>query len=393
MKKNTLLLGAVVLGLSQTALAVELGGYFRTGMGITDQGNKQECFKLTGAPSKYRLGNECEQYGEFTANQKLLTLSDNSTINIFGMLAVFNPYDKPLKFTGDSGFTRVNQIYLDWKNISWLNGGNIWAGRRYYNRHDVHMTDFFYWNESGTGAGIDNFNLNGLLLSYSYSQKDSFSQKKFINRHNFTIKDIPVIKDNKINAGISVVDGNHTGVALTVENVTSQLLNGQNRLAFQYGEGPGTGLGYTGDPTLNSQNKVFRVVDALDWATDDKKFNGQATVVYQNSKFQNQAASQWYSAGSRTSYVIADHFKVSGEVGFDQIHTKDQTRNLTKLTLAPTWAPKGTGFFDRPEVRFYYTYAFWNAAEQKLRDTVDPTSSFSGLNHGSNFGVQVEYWW
>ena len=35
----------------------------------------------------------------------------------------------------------------------------IWIGKRYYNRHDVHITDNFYWNNSGLGTGIEDISL------------------------------------------------------------------------------------------------------------------------------------------------------------------------------------------------------------------------------------------
>ncbi|MGN5139590.1 carbohydrate porin [Aeromonas sp. 164P] len=31
----------------------------------------------------------------------------------------------------------------------------LWAGKRYYQRHDIHISDFYYWNVSGAGAGIE----------------------------------------------------------------------------------------------------------------------------------------------------------------------------------------------------------------------------------------------
>ncbi|TXC65987.1 carbohydrate porin [Piscinibacter aquaticus] len=47
------------------AEGVEFHGYLRTGTGTTSEGGNQQCFGLGGiAQSKYRLGNECETYGE-----------------------------------------------------------------------------------------------------------------------------------------------------------------------------------------------------------------------------------------------------------------------------------------------------------------------------------------
>jgi len=393
MKRIPWIVGTAVFLLSQTAFAIEFNGYFRTGIGQTDNGKTQECFQLTGAPSKYRLGNECEQYGELFAKQNLIKLQDNSEISINGMLQLYNQYGQTLSFNDDNGFTRLNQIYLDWRNISFLNGANIWAGRRFYNRNDINMSDFFYWNQSGTGFGIDDYKVNGLSLSYVFSRKDNVFQEKYINRHDLTVKGFKLDPKNTINTGLSLVDADELGWAVTVQNVTSDVLNGKNTVAMQYGQGAGMGLSYTGNPELDRDNSSLRFVEALDWESDSKKLNGQAQFIYQKDQFKNKDDSEWISVGSRVAYVVQDHFKISTEVGYDQISANDQTRNLTKLTIAPTWSMKGTGFYDRPELRLYYTYAFWNDNEQKLRDISLSTNNFQNVSHGSNFGAQLEYWW
>lgn len=357
MNKPIWIMGATTLILSNAVSALDINGYFRTGIGSSDNGQTQECFQLTGAPSKYRLGNECEQYGELTAKQNLISLKDNSTISINGMLQLYNQYGKSLSFSGEDGFTRLNQIYLNWENISYLNGANIWAGRRYYNRNDINMSDFYYWNQSATGFGIDDYKINGLSLSYAFSRKDNVFQEKYINRHDVTVKDIDINKNNKLNVRVSIVDTEHTGWDFTVQNVTTNVFNGKNTFVVQYGEGSGTGLSYTGSPDADRDDSSFRVIDVIDWASENKKFNGQTELLYQKNKFKNQDDTEWYSVGSRLAYVVQDHFKISTEVGYDQIKGGDQNRNLTKLTIA-NMVFKGTGFYDRPELRFYYTYAF-----------------------------------
>lgn len=393
MQVSSLILGTTIIVTSQFASAIDIHGYFRTGMGTTEHGKAQECFQLTGAPSKYRLGNECEQYGELAISQNLLTLSDNSKINIHGMAQFYNQYGQALTFNGENGFTRMSQIYLDWTNVSFLNGGNVWAGRRYYNRNDINMSDFFYWNQSGTGFGIDNYKWNNLAFSYVFSRKDNLFQKEYINRHDITVKGFKLDERNTLNTSVSIVVGNDTGWALTVQNVTSQVLNGKNTFAVQYGQGAGIGLSTTGNSELTRDNSSFRFVDVLDWESDSKKFNGQAQFLYQKDQFEDLDDREWFSVGARTAYVVSNHFKISTEVGLDQINTSKEKRNLTKLTFAPTLSMKGTEFYDRPELRFYYTYAFWNDKEQKLRNKIASENNFSEVSHGSNFGIQLEYEW
>ncbi|MCU7226062.1 carbohydrate porin, partial [Acinetobacter bohemicus] len=166
------------------------------------------------------------------------------------MVQFYNDYGKSLKFSGGSGYTRMNQIYLDWTNISFLNGGNFWAGRRYYNRNDINMSDFFYWNESGTGFGIDHYKLDNFALSYVFSRKDNLFQDKYISKHDFTVSDVKLSERNKLNFGVSYIDHDNDGWAFTIQNITSNVFNGKNTVVFQYGEGSGVGLGYTGDVSL-----------------------------------------------------------------------------------------------------------------------------------------------
>ena len=62
--------------------ALEFSCYVRSGIGGADTGGTQQCFQLPGAQSKYRLGNECEQYIELDLRQDLFRLDDCSVISV-----------------------------------------------------------------------------------------------------------------------------------------------------------------------------------------------------------------------------------------------------------------------------------------------------------------------
>src|SRR3546814_7941455 len=74
----------------------------------------------------------------------------------------------------------------------------------------------------------------------------------------------------------------NSGWAVTVQHVQSDFLGGKNTLALQYGEGPGTGLGYTGDVTLDDSAKSWRVVEYFDWQVTPR-FGGQAQAIGRES--------------------------------------------------------------------------------------------------------------
>ena len=69
-----LAIGAVLS--SASAMAVDFHGYARSGIGWTNDGGEQQCHKLAGAGSKYRLGNECETYAELKLGQDLYKEND-----------------------------------------------------------------------------------------------------------------------------------------------------------------------------------------------------------------------------------------------------------------------------------------------------------------------------
>lgn len=386
-----------------SANALEFAGYLRSGVGNSLNGGKQSCFKLPGAEAKYRLGNECEQYAELELRQDVYSFDDGSVLSVDGMASLYNQYNRQLTFQGDNGTARLPQLYAQWSNLPSLNGGSLWAGRRYYKRNDIHISDFYYWNQSATGAGIEDVLIGGLKYSYALSRKDNLYQENYVTRHDFNVAGINTNPGGQLEFGLSYLDkpertDAHSGWAITAQHVQSEFLGGKNKFAVQYGEGSGTGLGYTGDFRLDNSSKRYRIVEFFDWQITPR-FGGQVEAVYQKDFRPDGGNQEWLSLGVRPTYAISEQFKLVTELGHDQVKAADGTRKLSKFTFAPTWSPKGPGFWARPEVRLYYTYASWNAAAQRAANEFDAGSAlsdsgaFGSARHGSNAGVQVEYWW
>ncbi|PAA26815.1 maltoporin [Pseudomonas fragi] len=386
-----------------SANALEFAGYLRSGVGNSLNGGKQSCFKLPGAEAKYRLGNECEQYAELELRQDVYSFDDGSVLSVDGMASLYNQYDRQLTFQGDNGSARLPQLYAQWSNLPSLNGGSLWVGRRYYKRNDIHISDFYYWNQSATGAGIEDVLIGGLKYSYALSRKDNLYQENYVTRHDFNVAGFNTNPGGQLELGLSYLDkpertDAHSGWAITAQHVQSEFLGGKNKFAVQYGEGSGTGLGYTGDFRLDNSSKRYRIVEFFDWQVTPR-FGGQVEAVYQKDFRPDGGNQEWLSLGVRPTYAISEQFKLVTELGHDQVKAADGTRKLSKFTFAPTWSPKGPGFWARPEVRLYYTYASWNAAAQRAANEFDAGSAlsdsgaFGSARHGSNAGLQVEYWW
>ena len=43
-----------------------------------------------------------------------------------------------------------------WAGYEMPSGIQLWAGKRYYQRKDIHIMDYYYLNNSGNGFGVEN---------------------------------------------------------------------------------------------------------------------------------------------------------------------------------------------------------------------------------------------
>ena len=388
------------------AHGLDFSGYLRGGLGTSTGSQSQQCFQLPGASSKFRLGNECEQLAELALSHDLLRLDDGSRLGLYGMVQLYNAYDHTPRFDGDFGRTRLVQGYAYWNGVQALNGGAVWAGRRYYKRNSIDISDFFYWNQSATGGGLEDIPIGDLKYSLAFSRKDNFDQTRYISRYDFNVAGFKTNPNGLLELGASYIDKPsnmqdvHSGWSVTAQHKQQNFLNwsGVNTLALQYGEGPGVALGSTGDIGTRRDSASYRLVEFFDWQIGPR-WGGQLQFVYQTDK-RDTGDQHWLSTGGRTVYGFAEQWKLATELGYDQVQAPGGTRKLTKLTLAPTWSPRGLTFKNaHPEVRFYVTYAKWNRAAQDAANllaagsALSDTGSFGSSLDGANLGVQLEHSW
>ncbi|SFH82175.1 maltoporin [Paraburkholderia megapolitana] len=386
-------------------------GYFRAGVGASD-GHSQACYQLAGALIKYRLGNECQVYGELEIDQTLYKFSNGMQLSAVGMASLVNSLDRVPTFhtsNGNQGNIRLPQSYVQLTDIPGLDAARIWFGRIYYRRHDVYANDFFYWNPTGLGAGIENVSIGGgLKLSYGLFRKDTVNAQYYATRHDLQLSGVHPNRDGELQFGLSYIPARapvsgsnglmqdaHSGWSITMQHVQSNLLGGKNKLAFQYGTGPGTGLSYTGTLSNDHRYKSLRVLDAFDWqATRD--FGGQVVGIYQRDIAPSGGSQTWVSMGVRPAYAFTQHIKLQGDFGHDLVTPSGgPTRKLLKASVALTLA-MDRSFWSRPELRVFYTYAHWNQAAQAAAAPGDPLSTtgiFGTSRTGSTVGTQMEWWW
>lgn len=384
---------------SPNASALELHGYLRAGAGSSSEGGKQTCFQLPGAYTKYRLGNECETYGELQFDQNVYDGKDGVKFDFSAMLAYnadFAGQQDYEPLTGSGNELAFRQAWVNVRNLPMLNGANAWVGKRYYKRQDVHITDFYYWDTSGYGGGIENIPLGPGKFSYAlFGNNEGGADDRSMWRNDFRYEGVDVGFGSLafgLNWNIGHEGGtkpSEDGWAINVQHELGGILGGFNKLAFQWGKGSASNLSFAyPDFGAGSEKKSWRIVEQLQF--QQGPLGGMGTFVYQDQK-DNYT---WWSLGGRVVYAFNTYFKLAGEIGYDNVEPDGQSsRSLTKFTIAPILAT-GPGFWNRPELRLYYTYASWNdAARDGWGGVAGGTGGkFGTSTSGSQFGIQVEAW-
>jgi maltoporin len=430
-------------------------GYFRGGFGASNKKGRMTCFALAlegGLLSKYRLGNECEVWAEMEFTTVVYAGDDGSVAHMHFMPVAFIPTTyigySPTGVTS-SDLNSVNtgatvafpNLYADIQGISWLFGGTAWAGTRYYKRESVYISDFFYWNPSGVGAGVEDLNLGKMLDSAPDMVRDmTFSLGFFAVdgqpggsmgpqlpmqidlgiRTDLQVRGFKPWEGGELQLGFQYIadysndkdtNGNsetHGGWGVTFQYV-QDLLGGNNKLALQYGKGGGTGFGtlsrfYYPDFSLRwaPAESRYRVVDVI--TIQPTAWYGQQTnFVYQhddNGTGVSGAVTTWYSVGTRASFGVLEHLKLLGEVGYDHVQKTNGADPQWLLKATGAIAIAGArGFWGRPELRLFATWARWDQAagaatvdSGRLYTNPDPNTGAYTLS-GMIYGMQAEAMW
>ncbi|MBJ6542552.1 maltoporin [Enterobacter hormaechei] len=417
--------------LSAQAGAVDFKGYARSGIGWTGSGGEQQCFQATGAQSKYRLGNECETYAELKLGQEVWKEGDKSfyfDTNVAYSVSQQNDWEST-----SPAFREAN---VQGKNlIEWLPGSTIWAGKRFYQRHDVHMIDFYYWDISGPGAGIENIDLGfGKLSLAATRSSESGGSATFADRDANGDRNYDNVVPNDVfdvrlagletNPGGTLelgVDYGHTNIPddyylqpgaskdgwlFTAEH-TQSMMKGFNKFVLQYGTDSMTsnGKGIPQGGSIDNDGSMWRVLDHGAITLADR-WDLMYVGMYQNIDRDNNNGTEWWTVGVRPMFKWTPIMSTLLEVGYDNVKSQktDDKNSQYKITLAQQWQA-GDSIWSRPAIRVFATYAKWDekwgyanngdtgyTSGVAYSDTSAKTFS-RGDNDEWTFGAQMEIWW
>jgi maltoporin len=373
---------------AQAQIAWESHGYLRAGPGLASRSDNHTCYELPGADFKYRLGNECDLYGEFLFSAAHGP-DDGQQFKLNYMPTVFEGAEP------NDGKFYASQFYGEAKGLSFAPQASFWIGKRYHRGADIHIVDTYFEKLDGTGLGASVPVLGG-KLDLAYYHSDHAGQP-VAHRLNAWWRDLPVNEGGSLNVllGLTRATGPDAdgkgGASFSIRHHQKFGDTSDNNLWFQMAQGTAGLDGNFGDLTAGSDVKRWRIVDGYQFQPTTR-FGGQAIAMFEQRK--SDAGDETVtSLGGRVSYAFTRHFKVLGEVGFDRVKPDGSPeRHLTKLTFAPTLS-KGEGFMTRPELRLFATRAIWNRAADVAAGDGGLSGLDDGKTSGTSFGLQVETWW
>lgn len=394
----------------------ELHGYLRSGIGFNSKGGDQEAFQAPGAYSKYRLGNETETYGEFGFTVNWLNPEKGGawfkTAVMIAMVAPRNStFDSLDAIAIREGYAEAGKIFESKPDLS------FWAGQRFYRRKDVHITDFFFQDQSSYGAGFQDYKIGekmklavaylGASTEYGDPLTDPPSDlgRLYQNTLDVRLYDVPAGKGTlefwllpMFRAEGSLDEANRGGIGGGVFHFLP-MKGGFNEISAEFGYGASAALNGFIDRGIQNDGWLFRVVERATVQLNPKlsmMWTGVLQLDNKNGESdgamgESSRGNLWISAGARPIYMLSKHTALAVEGGIDIVQPEAEgadTGFLGKITVAPT-IRTANDFWARPELRAFVTAAFWS---ESIQGAVGG-APFADDTFGLTAGVQMEAWW
>lgn len=400
------------------ALAVDFSGYARAGASTNLQsGGEQTCFG-SGAAGHYvgRLADECDTYAEIGLGDELYN-EDGKSFRFDSMVSYgindqgndFQSYSYNDSSGGyGGGDTSLRQLYVSGNNvIEALPGATLWAGKRYYQRHDVHQLDLYYLNNSGYGGGVENIQAGPGKLSLAFINHDNPDGDQFIQNNKFDVRyAFPVgsstltlvgiygmadLTDQQEEAGFEDEDG----YFFTAE-LASGIMGGFNKFVVQYGaDSMGFGAFENGGGGRIANSNVDGYLESS-WRILDHGVIGLAnnwemgySALYQQGSAHDSNAedAERFSVVLRPTYKWSPVLSTAIEVGYDDVQyagVDSESTDLQKVAIAQQWSAGGS-YWARPVIRAYAATFFGDRAEAAREG--------DGVDGDIQLGIQMEAWW
>lgn len=402
------LLSAIVLACTaNAALAVNFNGYVRGGLGIAAEGGGTKGGDEFQKQKLGRLGNEFDTYSEIGLGQEVYN-EEGKTFYVDSMFEISSDGSQENEGTkNDKANFGLKQFNIQAKGfLSFAPEATIWGGKRFYQRHDLHITDTKYWNISGYGAGIEGVEMANGALSAAWIRGDQEDLNiNYLDLRFAGIKPwsgawmevggdlaIPNATDTQDAAGGVTYDAENAAM-LTAE-YSQDIPLGYNKTVIQYAnKGLAQNMVSQGGGWYDVWNDAsdatgFRIINTGEMNFGDNFVFNHVITYGQVDKIDPWNDQTMLSIVARPTYSWDKNNKTILELGYFQEEkdwgTGSAKSGGNKVTIAQAIVA-GQGFFTRPEMRVYATHIKDTEGEGTFNDGTD--------NDSIKVGVQVEAWW
>ena len=423
-------------------------GYFRAGVGKSSQGAN-----IGWNQSKVgRLGNEGDTYSELEFGTEVYKVNDVS-FYIDSLVQLSSDGSEDGEGLSDDDFNvALRQFNLQVKGLI-PNQPNavIWAGKRYYQRADIHIIDSKYLNISGSGAGIEYLQAGPGTFSFAwirtdredveYQYKDTFGyDQSYFSPVNVNYLDaryagwapwdgawtqftatvaIPSDVDGgntkvwnsenntwgDVNGSVADVDGDSnldTSFMGTIE-FSQNFSIGYNKTVLQYANKAlahnviDIGGGWYDAWNNTEDAKGFSIINTGEInITDNFSLNHVLHYGYASDMSDTEDNHSIIRAVARAGYQLTTYTRLLAEVGsywedWEDIDGNSYSQDGQKYTIAYAIAA-GKGLMARPELRVYASYLAANG-DDGVNYYIPAAYGNSSDDSEWNFGVQAEAWW
>lgn len=327
----------------------------------------------------------------------------------------------------------IFQAYAEATNVL-LPGLSIWGGQRFYRGEDVHIADYYYFNQlNGQGGGVKYKDLDVALIlqtgtkatppAYAYDETgdgnpDAQRQRlvfvgQYVQRfpqgedraHRLhLLAELHVLPEALTKDRAEVLPGDY-GWVLGAKGVLDFGNGNFNTLAVRYGRGIANGtiggsstyatFGLPDNTGKFNGAYAIEIVEHFVWNASSR-FSLNGYGILQLARGASGAVADKgfdYTVGARTFLYFSDYFHLINEATYQTRKDGDgPTGSAVKLSIVPTIVPTGQrSVWARPHFRVFYTIGFYNkAARDALMSPYLQTFGPDTIAH--YIGARVEWW-
>eukprot|EP00831_Metopus_contortus_P036082 TRINITY_DN2862_c0_g1_i4.p2 TRINITY_DN2862_c0_g1~~TRINITY_DN2862_c0_g1_i4.p2 ORF type:complete len:473 (-),score=60.64 TRINITY_DN2862_c0_g1_i4:9-1427(-) len=315
-----------------------------------------------------RLGNENDLYLEA---ELVKSVKSGKAWSKYHMLMAGKTYNNPTWDDAASGL-HVRNSFIEMGGLDFAPTATFWIGKRFYGRDDIHITDVYWRDMSGTGAGVQNL-LNGALDVALIGGSGQGTDDDGLNNSNINLDVRYRFSGFEVEGTLGLRDGaddvNSTNPTTNFQMAGIYNMSnffgigaGFSKVALQYGVNMqnwalgkcewngGSDANGTGPDGANTLRFVtYGVTEMGNWQI-------MPSLVYNMDMPDEGDDTSDLTLAVRPQMVVNNNFLVAFEGAFFMQDNGTDTNNKMKFAVAPTLKLDATGFWNRPELRAILSY-------------------------------------